>query len=127
MTTVNDNRPVNLDLKTIKQPVPAILSITHRITGVLIFLGLPILLWILDRSLASPESFAELQSVLDAPLAKLIIWGLLSVSLIHLCAGVRHMLMDADIGESLEGGRRGAKIVFGVSIVLILFVGGWIW
>lgn len=127
MTTVNDMRPVNLDLTTIKQPVPAIASIIHRITGILIFLGLPILLWMLDRSLASPESFADLQATLSLPLVSFIIWGLLAVLIYHLVAGVRHLLMDMDIGETLEGGRRGAKIVFVVSIVLILLAGGWIW
>lgn len=127
MTTVNDKRPVNLDLRTIKQPVPAIASIIHRITGILIFLGLPILLWILDRSLASPESFGQLQDTLTSPLLRLVIWGLLAVLIYHLVAGVRHLIMDMGIGESLEGGQRGAKIVFVVSIVLIILAGGWVW
>lgn len=127
MTTVNDKRPVNLDLRTIKQPVPAIASITHRITGILIFLGLPILLWMLDRSLASPESFDSLKNILAMPLVSLIIWGLLAVLIFHLVAGVRHLLMDMGIGESLESGRLGAKAVFAVSVVLILLAGGWIW
>lgn len=127
MTTVNDKRPVNLDLRTIKQPVPAIASIIHRITGILIFIGLPILLWMLDRSLASPESFADLKTCLANPFVSLILWGLLAVLIYHLVAGVRHLLMDMGMGESLEGGRRGAKIVFAVSAVLILLAGGWIW
>lgn len=127
MTTVKDMRPVNLDLRTIKQPLPAIVSITHRISGILLFLGLPILLWMLDRSLASPEGFAELKDTLTSPLAKLIVWGLLAALLYHLVAGARHLLMDADIGESLEGGRRGAKLVFVTSAVLIILAGVWVW
>ena len=124
---MNDKRPVNLDLSTIKFPVTAIASITHRVTGVAIFLALPILLWMLDRSLASPESFADLKELMTSPLVKLVVWAILAVLLYHLVAGIRHLVMDAGVGESLEGGRRGAKLVFSISVVLILLVGGWIW
>ena len=124
---MNDKRPVNLDLSTIKFPVTAIASITHRVTGVAIFLALPILLWMLDRSLASPESFADLKELMTSPLVKLVVWAILAVLLYHLVAGIRHLVMDAGVGESLAGGRRGAKLVFIISVVLILLVGGWIW
>ena len=124
---MNDKRPVNLDLSTIKFPVTAIASITHRVTGVAIFLALPILLWMLDRSLASPESFADLKALMTSPLVKLVVWAILAVLLYHLVAGIRHLIMDTGVGETLEGGRRGAKLVFIISVVLILLVGGWIW
>ena len=125
---MNDKRPVNLDLSTIKFPVTAIASITHRVTGVAIFLALPILLWMLDRSLASPESFADLTELMTTSLlVKLVVWGILSVLLYHLVAGIRHLIMDTGVGESLEGGRRGAKLAFIISAVLILLVGVWIW
>ena len=124
---MNDKRPVNLDLSTIKFPVTAIASITHRVTGVAIFLALPILLWMLDRSLASPESFADLKALMTSPLVKLVVWAILAVLLYHLVAGIRHLIMDAGVGETLEGGQRGAKLVFIISVVLILLVGGWIW
>lgn len=124
---MNDKRPVNLDLSTIKFPVTAIASITHRVTGVAIFLALPILLWMLDRSLASPESFADLKELMTSLLVKLVVWAILSVLLYHLVAGIRHLIMDTGVGETLEGGRRGAKLVFIISAVLILLVGGWIW
>lgn len=124
---MNDKRPVNLDLMTIKFPVTAIASITHRATGVAIFLALPILLWMLDRSLASPESFAELKSLMTSPLLKLVVWGIVSVLLYHLVAGIRHLFMDVGVGESLEGGRRGASLVFIISAVLIVLTGAWIW
>lgn len=45
----------------------------------------------------------------DQSLAKLVIWGLLSALLYHLVAGVRHLVMDAGVGETLEGGKRGSK------------------
>ncbi|AJD48012.1 succinate dehydrogenase, cytochrome b556 subunit [Isoalcanivorax pacificus W11-5] len=124
---MNDKRPVNLDLTTIKFPVTALASITHRITGVAIFLALPILLWMLDRSLASPESFAQLKDLLATPIAKLVVWAMLAALIFHLVAGIKHLIMDLGIGESLEGGRRGATLVFIVSVVLILLAGVWVW
>lgn len=92
---MNSQRPVNLDLRTIKLPVTAYTSILHRISGVILFLGLVVLLYGLDMSLASEESFEELKACLASPLAKLVIWGLLSALLYHLVAGIRHLFMDA--------------------------------
>lgn len=102
-------------------------SILHRISGVILFVGLALALYALDKSLASEEGFAELKSCLTSPLAKFVIWGLLSALLYHLVAGVRHILMDMDIGETLQGGRLGSKIVFAVSALLIVLAGVWVW
>ena len=124
---VNSQRPVNLDLRTIKLPITAYTSILHRVSGVILFLGIVIVLFALDKSLASEEGFAEVQACLASPLAKLIIWGLLSALLYHLVAGVRHLIMDLGVGESLEGGKLGSKIVLAVSAVIIVLVGVWIW
>lgn len=85
------------------------------------------MLYALDKSLASEEGFAEVQACLTSPLAKLIIWGLLSALLYHLVAGVRHLIMDMGVGESLEGGKLGSKIVLAVSAVVIVLAGVWIW
>lgn len=125
--TVNDNRPVNLDLFTIKQPLPAIASILHRITGVLLFIFIALLICALDQSLNSKESFMELQESFSGGFAKLIVWALLSALIYHLVAGVKHLLMDLGIGETLEGGRLGAKITLALSAVLILITGVAIW
>ena len=81
----------------------------------------------LDASLSSEEGFAEVQAYLSSPLAKLIVWALMSALLYHLVAGIRHLIMDTGHGETLEGGRLGSKIVIAVSVVLILLVGVWIW
>lgn len=124
---MNDKRPVNLDLTTIKFPVTAIASITHRITGVALFVALPILLWMMQRSMASPESFADFKQLMTAPLLKLVVWAILAALSYHLVAGIRHLIMDAGMGETLEGGRRGAFAVFIVTVVLILLAGAWIW
>ncbi len=124
---MNDNRPVNLDLFTIKQPLPAIASILHRISGVILFVGIAVLIYFWDQSLASPAGFAEVQQTLANPLAKFVLWGVVSVLLYHLVAGIKHLIMDFGIGETLEGGIFAAKLVIGISVVLILFAGVCIW
>ncbi|WP_171006386.1 succinate dehydrogenase, cytochrome b556 subunit [Pseudomonas sp. 2FG] len=124
---VNSQRPVNLDLRTIKLPVTAYTSILHRISGVILFLGLGVLLFALDKSLASEEGFEQVKACLASPLAKFVIWGLLSALLYHLVAGVRHLIMDMGIGETLEGGKLGSQIVLALSVVLIVLAGVWIW
>ena len=117
---VNSQRPVNLDLRTIKLPVTAYTSILHRISGVILFLGIAIMLYALGKSLGSEEGFGEVKAWLTSPLAKFVIWGLLSALLYHLVAGLRHLIMDMGIGETLEGGKLGSKIVLAISVVLIV-------
>ena len=124
---MNSQRPVNLDLRTIKLPVTAYTSILHRISGVILFVAIAILLFGLDKSLTSEEGFVQVKECLTSPLAKFVIWGLLSALLYHLVAGVRHLIMDMGIGETLEGGKLGSKIVIAVAVVVIVLLGVWIW
>ena len=124
---MNKKRPVNLDLTKFRFPLPAITSILHRVSGVVLFLATPLLLWLLARSLASPESFAALRVSLAQPLWKLVVLALLAALLYHLVAGVRHLLMDLHIGDSLAGGRLGARAILGVSVVAVALVGVWLW
>jgi succinate dehydrogenase / fumarate reductase cytochrome b subunit len=124
---VKSQRPVNLDLRTIKLPITAYTSILHRASGVILFIGLAILLYALDKSLVSEEGFAQVKACMTSPLAKLVIWGLLSALLYHLVAGLRHLIMDMGVGETLEGGKLGSQIVLAVSAVIIVLAGVWIW
>lgn len=124
---MNKKRPVNLDLGKFHFPLPAITSILHRVSGVLIFIGIAFLLYGLDMSLSGEKGFAAMQSLFSGFLAKLIVWGILAALAYHLVAGIRHLLMDAGVGESLEGGRLGAKLVVAVSVVLIVLLGVWVW
>jgi succinate dehydrogenase subunit C (EC 1.3.5.1) len=124
---VNKNRPVNLDLSTIKFPVTAIVSILHRVSGVVMLGGVIVLLYMLDMSLSSEKSYDELASLMALPWAKLILWAVLSALAYHFVAGVRHLIMDLGVGESLEGGKLGAKISIFLSVVLIISAGFWVW
>ena len=124
---MKDNRPVNLDLSQFSFPLPALTSIVHRVTGVALFVGVAILMYVLELSLSSEEGFNAAKECLDSIFVKLIMWGLVSALLYHLVAGIKHLLMDLGIGESLEGGQLGAKVVIAVSVVLILLAGVWLW
>ena len=108
-------------------PITAWASITHRASGVFLFIGMAVLLWAMDASLASPESFSALQESLDNPLLKLVIWALMSGLIYHSLADVKHLVMDFGIGETMAGGILGVRIVVALSAVLILLAGIWIW
>ena len=84
-------------------------------------------MWAFEMSLSGEEGFNAVKGVMQGFLAKLILWGIISALLYHLVAGVKHLFMDVGIGETLEGGKLGAKITLVVSIVLILLAGVWIW
>jgi len=124
---VTTKRPVNLDIGTIKLPVTAYASILHRVSGVALFFVVGLLLWVLDASLSSPEGFEGVKECLDGTFVKLILWGAVSFLAYHFVAGVRHLIMDMGVGETLEGGQLGAKLVFVCSVILILLAGAWIW
>lgn len=124
---MTDKRPVNLDLGTIDLPLPALASITHRISGVLLVAGTALLLWLLDESLASEEGFNSVAALADSVLCKLLVWAVLSALIYHCVAGIKHMIMDMGFGETLEGGVTGAKLVFIISAVLIVLAGAYLW
>lgn len=122
--------PTNLDLRSILSyylPLPGIVSILHRISGAVVFLLLPLLIWLLQMSLASPESYRSLQACIQHPLMKLVLWGLISGLIFHLIAGIRHLLMDTGIGETIDGAQMAAKITLAVSVVSIIGLGVWLW
>lgn len=122
--TIKKKRPKNLDLMTIRLPLPGILSIIHRISGAALFLLLPVLLWGFEQSIMSPYSFAAIKGVIAHPLLKLILLGLVWLYMHHFCAGIRYLLLDLHKGIDLESARLSSKIVFAVSIALTLIIGG---
>jgi len=81
----------------------------------------------LNASLESAESFAELKATFDNGLVKLITWLILSALGYHLVAGIKHLVMDAGIGESLEGGKVGAIITLVGGAIVIALAGVWVW
>jgi succinate dehydrogenase / fumarate reductase, cytochrome b subunit len=121
-------RPVYLNLVQIRLPLPGMVSILHRISGALLFvLGIPVLLYALERSLASPESFAALQTSMAHPLAKLVLIALVWAYLHHFCAGIRYLLIDAHVGDDLRPARQSSIVVLVASLALTLIVAVRLW
>ncbi|MBN3561536.1 succinate dehydrogenase, cytochrome b556 subunit [Aliamphritea spongicola] len=125
---MNKKRPVNLDLRTIKQPLPAITSILHRVTGLALFFGAFFMLYALGMSLESEQGFnAAAQMLTESFFAKLIAWGLVSALLYHFFAGIKHLIMDFGHCEELESGQKAAKATLVIAAIAILLAGVWIW
>lgn len=120
-------RPKNLNLLTIRFPLPAIVSILHRISGVILFLLIPLMLWGLSLSLSSSDDFDNLHLFLSSPLMKFLIWGFLSAFIYHFLAGIRHLFMDIHLGDELKSGRLSAQLTMAISIVFIILAGIWLW
>jgi len=125
--TVRKQRPKHLALNQIRQPLPAIVSILHRISGAGLFLMLPFLLFLLDRSLGSPDSFVTFAAIVGHPLVKLLLIGLLWAYLHHFCAGIRFLLLDLHKGGELQAARNSSRIVLVVSIALTVVIGVKLW
>ncbi len=119
-------RPKNLNLFTIRFPIPAIISILHRISGVILFLLIPVMLWILETSL-SVSGYEMLSDWLSMGYIKGLLWLLLAPFFYHFVAGVRHLLMDIRIGDELKTARKGAWLVLIISILIIIMAGIWLW
>jgi len=127
---VKTNRPVNLSLATVievnlKSPV-AVASILHRLSGILLFFVVPGLLALLNCSLASPESFAEVQTLLSGTVAKLVLFVALAGLAYHFLAGIKHLVMDWGVGETLEGGRAFAKAMLVTAAFAIAAIFVWV-
>jgi succinate dehydrogenase / fumarate reductase cytochrome b subunit len=120
-------RPKYLNLFLIRQPIPAIVSIMHRVSGAVLFLLLWIILWGLDRSLASPESFDQLKATIDQPLVKLVLLALLWAYLHHTFAGIRHLALDLQIGTALPKVRAMSVAALVLGLGLTIAVGAALW
>jgi len=121
-----NSRPVYLNLLKIRLPITGIVSIAHRISGVLLFLAIPFAVYLLDLSIESEQSFARLIELLQQPslvvLQMILLWSLVH----HLIAGIRFLLIDAEVGIELAGARSGAWLVFITEALVILLVSGWL-
>lgn len=120
-------RPKYLNLLEIRQPLSAVVSILHRIGGAALFLALPLLIWLLEMSLDSPERFDALGSVAGGPSVKLLLLGLLWAFLHHFCAGLRVLLLDVHLGVGKAQARASAGAVLAASLLLTAFLGAKLW
>ena len=120
-------RPVNLDIGSIKLPITSYVSILHRVSGVVLFFAVALLLCVFDSSLESEQSFQSLKESFASPLIQFVLWAALAALAYHFVAGIRHLIMDLGFGEdSFESGRRSAWVVVVVAILLMVAISGWI-
>lgn len=124
---MNQHRPINKNPLSIRLPLAALVSITHRLSGVFVFLMIPGLLLLLDQSLQSADSFDLIKSYFDRLSFRVLAWLFLGALIFHWLAGFRHLLMDIGIGESFKGGRLSAALVFTSAIALFILIGVWLW
>lgn len=123
---MNNSRPKNLNLFTIRFPLPAIISIIHRITGAILFFAIPLILWVFSESLTY-DGFLRLQTWRESFYFKGLLLLVFIPFFFHFVAGIRHLLMDVHMGDSLKMGKFTASIAIVVAIILILLTGIWIW
>jgi succinate dehydrogenase / fumarate reductase cytochrome b subunit len=115
-------RPLWYNLSPLNLPVPGLVSIFHRVTGALLFLGL---IWFLF--LASETSFVRFRAYVAYPLVKLALLAFLWAYLHHFCAGIRYLFLDIDKGVDLAAARKTSYAVLAVSLALTAFVGAKLW
>ncbi|HEY6044560.1 MAG TPA: succinate dehydrogenase, cytochrome b556 subunit [Nitrosospira sp.] len=121
-------RPKHLNLLEIRQPLPAVVSILHRVSGLLLFFpGIPLLLSGLQGMLDSPQEYARLQSLLAHPILKIGLIVALWFFLHHLLAGIRFLALDLHYGIELQQARSTSKLVLGAGFILTVLIGVSIW
>lgn len=120
-------RPKYLNLVQIRLPVPGLVSILHRISGAALFLFLPFLLVLFELSLESAQTFSRFKVVFAHWSVKLMVIGLAGAYLYHLCAGIRHLMLDLHYGAELAAARASSWAVLAISLLLTLAVGVRIW
>lgn len=99
-------------------PMAGIVSILHRVSGVLLFLALPLLLWMFELSLTSELSYERLRRFAGSILVKLVLVALAWAFLHHLVAGIRFLVLDLHVGVDKQASASSARAVLGVSLLL---------
>ena len=120
MPALKSNRPIDLPLSQVisvnaKSPI-AIASILHRVSGIILFLLIPVMLWLLQTSLASPLSF---ETVFDNILVRFVAWVFVAAIAYHFVMGMKHLLADMGMHEELKSGRTAAVVSFVIAAILI--------
>lgn len=122
-----DGRPIYLDLRHIKLPVTGVISIMHRIFGVLLSFSIPGFVYVFGLSLQGEAGFARAAELLGQgwliPLYLLLLWGFVH----HLLAGIRYLLMDIEIGVAKAPATQSARIIVPLAAVLSLLIALGVW
>jgi succinate dehydrogenase / fumarate reductase cytochrome b subunit len=98
--TTNNNRPISPHLQAYQLPLTGIISITHRMTGVLLSVGLLAIVYVISAIAEGAVSYAAMQAFMNVWIIKLMYWGFIYALFFHLCHGVRHLIWDT--GRSFD-------------------------
>ncbi|MGI9338840.1 MAG: succinate dehydrogenase, cytochrome b556 subunit [Gammaproteobacteria bacterium] len=124
------NRPKYLNLAKIRLPLPGVLSILHRVSGMVLIFALPFALAALQWSVGDAAGYAQVSALFGDGgyfLLKLAAFGAAWALFHHLCAGARFLLLDFHVGISLPAARFSAAAAFVVSIMMTIAFGVWLW
>ena len=124
---MSKQRPKYLDPLAIRLPLPGVVSILHRVGGIVLFLSIPLVLYLLQISLASEEGFGAVKLALGGGGAKFLLLGLFWALLHHFFAGLRFLAMDLHYCLDLAQTRRASMAVLVLSSGLTLLLGAWLW
>jgi len=124
---INRERPKNLNLFTIRLPINALVSILHRVSGMVLFLMLPLLLLALNLSFMSEASYLRMLSWLDFWLVKVIFIGFSWAFFHHFYAGLRHLAQDVHWMHGLDQARYSSRVLMVLVIVSVLIFTYLIW
>ncbi|MFQ5994186.1 MAG: succinate dehydrogenase, cytochrome b556 subunit [Acidiferrobacterales bacterium] len=124
METVK-KRPVYLNLFKIRLPIGGMVSITHRVTGVILVLFLPFLVYFLQLSLQSATGFERTVATLSSSFGKFAVLVIVWISAQHLFSGIRHLLLDIHVAVDRDAARRTAWLTWIGSVFAVLLAAGW--
>lgn len=116
----NNNRPISPHLQAYKLPLTGIISITHRMTGVLLSVGLVAFVYIVSAVAGGATDYADMQAFMNVWIIKLIYWGFIYALFFHLCHGVRHLIWDAGRSFDRETLNSYALVELAASVILTL-------
>ncbi len=121
------DRPVNLNLFTIALPFVGVASFTHRVTGMILFVGFAFGLYALQLALASAEGFAEAAALSDSTIGRVIFIGLIFALSFHVFAGIKHLLLDFHVGDTFEAQKVASAIVLVLAVIATIVFGVMLW
>lgn len=118
---------LNLFTLAPKMSITAKISILHRITGFLLFLSIPFILYVLHKSLISPDFYTAFYAVATSGVIKVVYLILIFAFIYHMCAGIRFLLLDVHVGVEIKTAKKTAWVTILASIVLTIVLGALIW
>lgn len=116
------NRPISPHLQVYKLPLTGIISISHRLTGMLLSAGLIFFVYIISSVAGGANKYIEMQALMRVGLIKLIYWGFIYALFFHLCHGVRHLIWDTGKSFDRDTLNRYAVMELGASLALTLII-----